>query len=146
MVGMRTALTVLKRTTSSDAMSIATVSTTTNSLAPRALSKPTRVLHMSSDEGLAHVLGALAQLDHGAGYEAAGEQQVGGAREVEVVFTLEGPGEGEDGEVEGREERGDDEAEELARAVVSLDEEHQRSEEELAAQIDDLPELSLIHI
>ena len=47
MVGARTALTILKRTTSSDAASIAAVSAITK-FAPRALSKPTRVLHMSS--------------------------------------------------------------------------------------------------
>ena len=97
---------------------------------------------VKADEGLAHVLvgGALAQLNHHAGDEAAGEQQIGGAREVEVGGSLEGPGEGEDGEVEGRDDRCDDEAEQLARSIVCLDEEHQRGEEQLAAHIDDLPE------
>ena len=59
---------------------------------------------------------------------------------MEVVGALEGPGESEGAEEEGRDDGGDDEAEQLARAVLDVDEEHQRSEEELAAQIDDLPE------
>ena len=94
---------------------------------------------MDADESRALCV-VVAKLDHGAEAEAAHEQQVGGAREVEVVGTLEGPREGEGGEVEARDDRGDNEAEQLARSIVCLDEEHQRGEEELAADVDDLPE------
>ena len=97
---------------------------------------------VEADECVAHALvsGTLAQLNHGARDEAARKQQIGGAREVEVVVALEGPGEGEDGEVEGRDYRRDKEAEELDGSILGIDKEHQRGEEHLAAHIDDLPE------
>ena len=65
MVGMRTALTVFKTTTSSDTMSIAAVSDDKSAGAARAV---------EAGEGLAHVVvgGDLAQLNHGTKHDAAG--------------------------------------------------------------------------
>ena len=68
------------------------------------------------------------------------KQQISDARELEVVGALEGPGEGEGGEEEGRDDGGNNQAKQLGRAFTGLDEQHQRSEEDLAREVDNFPE------
>ena len=79
-----------------------------------------------------------ADLDDHSRREAAGEEQVGDAREVEVIGAPVGAGECEDREKHGRDDAGDHGAQQLPRAVLLVDEEHHRGEEELAEQVDHL--------
>ena len=84
------------------------------------------------------VAAGAADLDDHSRREAAGEQQVGDARQVEVVGSPVGPGEGKDGEKHRRDDGGDNCALELPGAVLLVDEEHHRGEVELAQQVDHL--------
>mmetsp|Transcript_41943 Transcript_41943/g.135281 ORF Transcript_41943/g.135281 Transcript_41943/m.135281 type:complete len:230 (-) Transcript_41943:95-784(-) len=87
-----------------------------------------------ADEIVAHIFvhSAVAELDDHSRREAA--------REAEVVGAPVGAREGEKGEKHGRDDGGDHGAQQLPGAVLLVDEEHHRGEEDLADQVEHLPE------